>query len=377
MIFKRTLRRELIATASAVFMALLTITTTIMLVRVLNRAAQGRVDSADVVALMGFSVLNYLAVMIALTGFISVLLVITRSYHDSEMVVWFASGMSLKKWIAPVVTFALPILLVSALSSFFVTPWAVQQQADFKARFENRDDVSRVSPGRFQESSSADRVFFAEGMKGALSEMRNVFINTKASDGSENIVVAKSGAIRVDEEGRQLLVLENGASYGNAQNNDDLTLMNFDRYTLVVSSDNQTILGEQSARGRSTWLLLSHPSQLHLGELLWRISMPVMTFLLMMFAIPLAFVNPRAGRSINLFVAILLFATYSNLISFFRAGVMRGNIEFGMAWWPLHLAIILLTLLMFALRLNVNSHYHPLAIWSRYKRKRPPVKGVV
>ena len=84
MIFQRALKRELISTAAGVFMTLFTITITMMLIRILGQAAKGRVASDDVLALLGFTSLNYLPIILILTGFVSVLLVVTRSYQDSE-----------------------------------------------------------------------------------------------------------------------------------------------------------------------------------------------------------------------------------------------------------------------------------------------------
>ena len=370
MIFKRALRRELINTASGVFMTLFTITVTIMLVRILSHAARGRVDSGDVIALIGFAVLNYMAIIMVLTGFISVLLVITRSYHDSEMVVWFSSGMSLKQWIRPVLTFAIPVVLVTSAMSFFVTPWAAQQSAEFKERYEKRDDVSRVTPGKFQESPSSNRVFFVEGVTGDLTKMKNVFVNSYTDDGRLNVVVAKEGSIRTDKNGDKLVVLENGMHYESTPGQKDFQLMDFERYSIVVASKDQQILGASSTRATPTLDLLANLNRYSLGELLWRMGMPCMCLLLMLLAIPLSFVNPRAGRSANLIVALLLFITYSNLISFLRAAVARGNASFGLAWWPLHVAVGVLILGMFVLRMNVNSRYHPHVLWSLFRLRR-------
>jgi lipopolysaccharide export system permease protein len=47
------------------------------------------------------------------------------------------------------------------------------------------------------------------------------------------------------------------------------------------------------------------------GELLWRIGMPVSALILSLLAIPLSYVNPRAGRSANMLIAILIYAIYS------------------------------------------------------------------
>ena len=143
MIFHRALRRELVSTGGAVFMTLFSITITVMLIRILGQAAGGKIASEDVVALIGFAALNYLPVILILTGFVSVLLVITRSYQDSEMVVWFASGVSLTRWIRPVLRFGIPIIVMTSALSFTVTPWANRQSAEFRERFEKRNDVSK------------------------------------------------------------------------------------------------------------------------------------------------------------------------------------------------------------------------------------------
>ena len=83
-------------------------------------------------ALIGFQSLNYMPIILILTGFISVLLVMTRSYQDSEMVVWFASGLSLMRWVKPVLAFGLPIVVLTGLMSFMVTPWANRESAVVK-----------------------------------------------------------------------------------------------------------------------------------------------------------------------------------------------------------------------------------------------------
>jgi lipopolysaccharide export system permease protein len=96
--FPTRLRRELTSTAGGVFTTLFTITLTVMLIKILGQAAGG----GGVARRAGpdrLQSLNYMPIILILTGFISVLLVMTRSYQDSEIVVWFACGMSLTRWI--------------------------------------------------------------------------------------------------------------------------------------------------------------------------------------------------------------------------------------------------------------------------------------
>lgn len=368
MIFQRALRRELVSTAGAVFTTLFTIIVTVMLIKILGQAAGGQVASQDVLALIGFQALNYLPVILILTGFVSVLLVMTRSYQDSEIVVWFASGLSLTRWIKPVLMFGWPIVVLTALLSFFVTPWANLQSSEFRERFEKRDDISRVSPGKFQESASSNRIFFVEGISGDASKVKNIFVNTIGTNGKNSIVVAREGEMETDKDGEKFVVMSQGRRYDGTPSQPDFQMVEFERYGLLVGNQSQSSVGERSARALQMRELIAKDDGYARGELLWRIALPLMSLFLMLLAIPLSFVNPRAGRSLGLLVALLLFVVYSNTVSVFQASVAQGRSSFMMAWWPVHLVVGLLVVGMFILRLNVNSRYHPSVLWSAMRR---------
>ena len=367
MIFQRALRRDLLHTAGAVFTTLFTITITVMLIRILGQAAGGKVASADVIALIGFSALNYLPIILNLAGFMSVLLVVTRSYQDSEMVVWFASGLSLSRWIAPVLMFSLPIVTMTALLSFFLTPWSNEQSAIYKERYANREDIARVSPGKFQESSSSNRVFFVEGVAGDATKVRNIFVSSVAN-GKTSVVVAKEGTVEVAPNGDKFLVMHQGRRYDGVPTQSDFQLMEFDRYGVLVASKSTAMVGDTSARALSTGELLRTRNNFNDGELLWRVSLPLMGILLMLLAIPLGFVNPRGGRSANLLIALFLFVFYSNMLSYAQATVVQSRSSLILAWWPVHLVALMVVVIFFAWRLKVNSRYHPLVVWAMIKR---------
>ncbi|HEY6774021.1 MAG TPA: LPS export ABC transporter permease LptF [Oxalicibacterium sp.] len=367
MIFQRALRRDLLSTAGAVFTTLFTITITITLIRILGQAAGGKIASGDVVALLGFSALNYLPIILNLTGFVSVLLVVTRSYQDSEMVVWFASGLSLSRWIKPVLMFSLPLVATTAALSFFLTPWSNQQSAIYKERYANREDIARVSPGKFQESSSADRVFFVEGVTGDSTRVKNVFVSSQRN-GKTSVVVAKEGTVEYDKNGDKFLVMSKGRRYDGVPTQSDFELMEFDRYGVLVGRQSQALVGDTSARALPTIDLIRNRSNFNDGELLWRMSLPLMGALLMLLAIPLGFVNPRGGRSANLLIALFLFVFYSNMLNYAQATVVQQKSTFLFAWWPVHLVAGIVITVFFLWRLKVNSRWHPLAVWSKCKR---------
>ena len=369
MIFQRALQRELASSAGATFTVLFSIVVTWTLISILGKAAGGKVASSDVVALIVFATMNYLPTILTLTSFISVLAVVTRSYRDSEMVVWFASGQSLARWVRPVLTFGLPMVMLTGALSLFATPWAKMKSTEFVQRFEQREDLKKVAPGQFKESSSSNRVFFVEAVSGESAVVQNVFVNT-VEKGVNTVVVARQGVIEQDGKGGQFLVLKNGRRYQGVPGKADFQSMEFERYSMRVAAKTQVLGATVPSEAMSTRELLEVPNRYTRSELLYRIASPITCFLLILLAIPLAFVNPRAGSAANLIIALLVFFTYVNLGKLAEANVRQGRVDFSMAWWPLHLCVALWAVAMFAWRLNVNHRYHPLVLWSSLKRGR-------
>ena len=355
--------------AGASFTVLFSISVTWTLIGVLGKAAGGKVASSDVIALIAFAVLNYLPTLVILTSFISVLIVVTRTYRDSEMVVWFASGLSLARWIRPVLTFGLPLVLITAGLSFVATPWAKQKSAEYVERFEKREDLQKVSPGQFKESASANRIFFVEGVAGKTAVVQNVFVNTVDERGTA-VIVAREGEINTGPKGERYLVLKNGRRYQGTPGQSDFQSMEFERYSMRVGQRTEELDSDHEVGALTMAQLLAQSDSVSRAELLWRIAQPLTCLVLILLAVPLGFVNPRAGSSANLIIALLIFFSYSNLVKLVEASVKQGKSGFALSWWPLHLAVALIVFGLFAWRLNLNHLYHPLALIAAYKRSR-------
>ena len=130
-IFRRSLSREFTVVGASVLIVLLAIFAVFTLVRLLGRVADGAEEAEALTALLGFGLLVYFPVMMALASFIAILMTLSRSYRDSEMPVWFSSGLSLSAWVRPVVYFAAPIVLITAFMSTVLTPWAIRESTHY------------------------------------------------------------------------------------------------------------------------------------------------------------------------------------------------------------------------------------------------------
>jgi lipopolysaccharide export system permease protein len=354
MIFRRSIVAELTNTASAVFTVLFSILFSVGLVRILGQAAGGRVDNQAVLQLVALTALTWLPVILTLTLFVSVLMTLSRAYRDSEMVVWFAAGQSLLAWVGPVLRFAWPIVVGIGLLAFFVTPWSQAQIEDARSRFAQRDDVSRVAPGRFIESGGAERVFFVESVDIEGGEVRNVFVSSR-SRGRETLVVAENGIIEVAPNGDRYIVLKNGRRYEGTPGKLEYRTLEFDRYSIRIESRPDRPISERRARALPTFALITQPTATNLGEILWRIGAPVMALLVTLLAIPLSYTNPRVGRSINLIIAVLSFAVYVNVLNTVQAYVQQGRLSFGIGVWVVHGVVLAVIVALFARRLFLHG----------------------
>ncbi|MGL4409146.1 MAG: LPS export ABC transporter permease LptF [Zoogloea sp.] len=357
MIFLRAAQREFTQNAVAVFVALFAILISTVLIRLLGQAAGGRVPADAVLSLIGFGAIAQMPVVLSLTVFIAILMTLSRWYRDSEMVVWFASGLPLTAWIRPVLRFAVPLVLVIAGLSLFVSPWAQKKSAEYKEQLNNRDDVSRVAPGMFRESSGGERVFFVEAMSGleGPDRVRNVFASSM-QNGRLGVMVAAEAHTELDEHGNRYVVLEHGRRYEGTPGTPSYRMIEFERYTVRMETK-EVETGPRQPKTLALPALIKDGSDRSRGELLSRVSLPVLAVMLALLAIPLSFVNPRAGRTNNLIFAVLIYLIYSNAISVCQAWVGQGRMRFEVGVLLPHLIMLLVLAALFYKRLSVFARW--------------------
>ncbi|MCP5266692.1 MAG: LPS export ABC transporter permease LptF [Burkholderiaceae bacterium] len=365
MLLRTTLRRELGNHAGIVFATLFTIMVTTTLIRLLGNAASGNVDTASVLPMIAFASINYLPNLLVLTLYVSTLMAFTRAWRDSEMVIWQASGLGLTAWIRPVLGFSMPLVILVGLIAMALAPWANAQRDEYQRRFNEREDVSQLAAGQFRESTGANRVFFIESLNEDQTEVRNVFVAQQRGD-RLTVVASEGGRIETRPDGERFLVLMNGRRYDAGADGGDFRLMEFEGYGVRIER-RRSATAVPPAKAKGTLDLVRDPTTRNLAELLWRIGLPVSALLLPLLAIPLASVNPRMGRSINLVVAMLVYVVYSNLLSLMQGWVVQQRISFGLAVWIIHAGLLVLIVFLFQRKTSM-----PLGRWWR----RLPRPGV-
>lgn len=264
------------------------------------------------------------------------------------MVVWFASGLPLSAWIVPVLRFAAPVVVVIAVLAAFLSPWAQGKAQAYRKQLEARDDVSNVAPGVFREGAGGSRVFFVESVAHDASRVKNVFVTTQGPD-RLSVVVASQGLMERQPNGDRFAVLLSGRRYDGTPGTPNFRVTEFERYAVRIEAKEVSTL-ELTPKVTPTAQLMAQPTRANRGELAWRLGLPVSALVLTLIAIPLSFVNPRAGRTNNLIFAIFIFATYVNLLGVMNAWISQGKVSFLVGVAALHLGMLSVFLVLFVRR---------------------------
>ena len=362
MLFHSSVRKELARSFGATLVVLVTIVMTMTLIRTLSLASRGSVNPREVLMVMGYTVLGYLPPILTLCLFISIVGTLSRMYRDSEMVIWFAAGRGLSAFLPPLFRFAWPILLVVTGMALVVWPWSNQQTQDLKDRYGKRGDLERVAPGQFQESASGNRVFFLDKDTPDNKSGKNIFISSNER-GKETVTSARSGHI-ASIDGGQFLVLANGQQLETTRGV-QLKISEFDEYASRIGPNELGSTDAAPARTRSTLALWREPTPAHLGELVWRLGLALAALNLVVIALTVSSVNPRAGRSGNLVFALFAFVVYYNLLNLGQSWVANSRASFGSFLLGLHGGVLLIGLLWLAKQHN-NWSLRP-----RWRRRDP------
>jgi lipopolysaccharide export system permease protein len=338
MLFDSTVRRELSRAFGATLVVMLTIVLTTFLIRTVGQAADGVVAPQDVVLLLGYAAMGNLPIMMTLSLFVAIVLTLGRMYRDSEMAIWFSSGIGLSRFVRPVLRTSWPVLLAVAVLLLVVWPWGNRNTMELRDRYQQRSDLSRVTPGVFQASSDGQRVFFIERAggvgEGETGQARNVFILTQQEHG-ETVTSARAGRLETEGDDRYL-VLERGQRNDVDQQSGERTLSSFERYRVLASERAARAAESAPPKATGTLQLMAQPTARGEAELTWRFGLLLGAANLMVLGVGLSATNPRRASNWNLLFALLAFFVYYNLINLSQAWVAGGRVAMGPMLLGLH-----------------------------------------
>lgn len=349
MLFHSSIRNELARSFGATLVVLVTIVMTIMLIRTLGQASQGSVNPSEVGLVMGYTMLGHLPTVLTMSLFIATVGTLSRTYLESEMVIWLISGKGLRAFLRPMLRFAWPMLLAVGVLVLLVWPWSNQQISELKERFERRGDLERVSPGQFQESANGLRVFFINKDSVENKEGKNVFISS-TDHGKQAMTSSKLGRIELIDDER-FLILNIGQRVEQTIGESEIKVSEFKVYGTRIGQDVKAA-SKTPAKAVDTLQLIQQPSPIYLGELAWRIGLVLAALNLVIIALAITSANHRVGRGGNLALALFVFVVYYNFINLGQSWISAGKVQFLPFLIALHGGVLCAALTWLTIRHN-------------------------
>jgi lipopolysaccharide export system permease protein len=321
----------------------------------LGDAASGRLPGDAVFTLLGLSIVNYLTLIVPLGMFLAVMLALGRMYRDSEMVAMVACGVGVRDLYRPLLRLAglLAVLLLGL--ALLVGPWAAAKSFLVRKHAEREAEIAVFESGRFKSTKDGSAVYYAERVDERSLSLDNVFVQRveqvpgAAGEGPRervSIITARSGRQETDPEtGERRLVLRDGRRYSGSPGHPEFSVIRFAEHGIVIDVADPDY-ASKDPRLLPTRELLGSDEPRRIGELQWRLGIPLSVLVFGLLALPMARANPREGRFARFAAAILVYVTYSNLLEAARLWIERGKLDPALGLWSVHALFVVGALLL-------------------------------
>lgn len=350
MIIGRYIAREISQAMAATLTVLMLIYVSNHFVRILGEVDTGHLQSEVVITMLSMRILSSMSILLPLALFLAVLLAFGRFYKDNEAVAMEACGVSPRTGLHAVMGFSVVIAVLVGICSLVLVPWSEEQIYQLRDQQQAGTALTGLISGRFVEPRNSSGVIYAEHIDAGNQSMENVFIEglLSGTDRHKLVLVARSGSQQLDpRSGEHFLILKDGFRYEGTPGQLDYRITQFNRHAIRI--DNPPVSrSSRKRRALSTQDLLKMDTSSDIAELQWRIAMPISTLLLAMLAVPLSRTRPRQGRYARLFVAILIYFAYSNLLGASQTWVEQGVLPPLLGLWWVHLSLGILIWILLA-----------------------------
>jgi len=317
----------------------------------------------ELMPLVGFNMLRDIPIILTLSLFLSIIITISQLYKNSEAVVMNSIGLgdrSFMNLIKPIVFFAFIIIFYLTI---FAVPWAKQQKSYAEDETVNASEFSFITEGKFESFKNGDIVFYASESKlndiAGEQNMEEIFIYA-LDDDSPVIVLASEAKKYTDTKNDSIyLRLKNGTRYEGLPGNENINILNFEKYDLeIVSGDIQKSISNFSEiEEKNTIDLLREGGLKANAEIQWRVSQPISVLILSIFGIFLGKSSPRTGKGINLIIGVVIFMLYNNALLVAKSAIESGELSPLIGMWSIHLLLLLILIIFYQFRQGKVTYF--------------------
>ncbi len=303
----------------------------------LGQAAEGHLPADTVLTLLGLKSVGFLVFLLPLTLFLALLWLLGRLNRDYEALALGASGIGLFQLYRAL---SMPVLLVSllvALLSFYLVPYTAQQGYRLRAEAQRQIDAGALTPGRFHTLHNGRWLLYARRAGTAAGTLDEVFVHIR-QDGGSQVLVARQAGFRQFGDGERFMLLRDGYRYDTDPAQPGYRVLHYDEYALRLNAP----LAEDEHKWDAvkTSALLGDTRPEAQAQLQLRGSRALSVLVLGLLAVPLGQFRPGTSRFYPMWLGVLVFTAYFNLLGTAEVWLAHGQVPGWLGLWWVHLGFV-------------------------------------
>ncbi len=333
-IFRRSIIFEIISYIGTTFSILLIIWISMLLIRLFGEVAKSRINFSSLFIITNFSTITALPIILSISVFVAILMTVSRSVNEQEMIIWMLSGSFITKWMNPILSISIPVALIIGFLTLFISPWSYGQIENYRKNYENHVNLLKFPEGEFINLNSGNLILFIDKITDKENDLRNIFIRIVSS---QWISILKAERIRDlnDQDKRNYITLEQGSRYDMKRTSLESSIAYFNEYRFPIRNKINQELEVKKLKTKSsfktvrTLKLLKDHTTLSKSQIMWRFSIPISAINLAILALPLGSINfkSRDRRGKNFLISCIIALFYMNQISLFSNWVNLGKLS--------------------------------------------------
>jgi len=348
MIIFRYLSRQVLYTTLAITLVLLLVVVSGRLANYIADAAEGSLAANLLFPVVLFRLPQFLELILPVSLMLGIVISFGQLYETNEMTVLSASGVGHWHIMRITLVSALLIATIVASFSFYLSPRGIGYANELIEAQGLQSELGNLAPGSFYQLEDRGSMIYAGAVSTDRNSMSDVFVfrpSVDQEDARQTILKAQKGYQEVHDNGARYFVLEKGVRYEGLPGNADFTITRFDRYSQHIE-ESELALSSDKLESLAINQLLSDDAATR-AELHWRLSLPVMTLILGVLAVPLSRSSPRQGRYLKLVPGLLLYLVYVVVVNAGRNQVTEKEASPYLAIWSIHVVVLAFALVLF------------------------------
>ena len=298
-----------------------------------DKSIAGNLESELILSILIFRSPEFINLLLPLSLYLSVLIVLGRLYTDNEIYSFYSAGYSQITFIRSFLPQTLVLSLISVFLSFYITP-DFEKRADEVLNYSTLEKkLNLLNENELSLISNNSYLFFTK--RDGENFNQSIFIE----DADQGISVISA---------EKLKLIENN-QVTNFEFEDGKIFINIGKSNSLTSSFKslKTDFKESQTQQETFEKVFNIDDLSEKAKFEWALAIPIMIINLMILGVCLSGSAPRQGRMISLLPGLVTFFLYLSFLIIFRDGISEGKpfAYFGM--WPIHLFVLLISVLVF------------------------------